>query len=116
MKKKVIIICGTLVIIMAICIGLKWPTIFQKGNPIPYIIAMTKISEEDTFVAVDESEKIYITKKGDSSKLFEFIEEENDVEYLDQMGNAYMFSSGDDSLVVSSEIYWSKYTVWTIKD
>ncbi|MBR6698354.1 MAG: hypothetical protein IKL73_08885 [Lachnospiraceae bacterium] len=113
MKKKIIIICGTLIIIMAICIGLKWPTIFQKGNPIPYIIAMTKISEDKSFIEVEEG--TYITKKGDSSKLFDFIEESNNVEYLDQAGSAYIFSKGDDNLIISSETYWSKYTVWVVK-
>jgi len=30
------------------------------------------------------------------------------------MGSAYLFSNGVSQLVVASEIYWGKYTVWQV--
>ena len=90
------------------------PAIFQKGYPVPYIKAMTKISDETPLVKVKEG--IYITKTGEKQAVFDYIKEKNNAELVEQAGSGYIFSNGTDKLTVSSEIYWRKYTVWSIPD
>lgn len=92
------------------------PVIFQRGNPIPYLIAATKITKETPYVPVeiDGSTSVYIAKKGECPELFEYVEESRHIELIDQAGSGYIFSNGVDRLVVSSEIYWSYYTVWQV--
>ena len=90
------------------------PAIFQKGYPVPYIKAMMKISDETPLVKVKEG--IYITKTGEKQAVFDYIKEKYDAELVEQAGSGYIFSNGTDKLTVSSEIYWRKYTVWSIPD
>ncbi|MBQ7087905.1 MAG: helix-turn-helix transcriptional regulator [Clostridia bacterium] len=90
------------------------PAIFQKGYPVPYIKAMMKISDETPLVKVKEG--IYITETGEKQAVFDYIKEKYDAELIEQAGSGYIFSNGTDILTVSSEIYWRKYTVWSIPD
>lgn len=92
------------------------PVIFQRGNPIPYLIAATKITDDTPYVPVnvDGGTSVYIAKKGKCPELFEYIEESYHVEFMEQAGSGYIFSNDVDSLVVSSEIYLGKYTVWQV--
>lgn len=90
------------------------PAIFQKGYPVPYIKAMMKISDETPLVKVKEG--IYITETGEKQAVFDYIKEKYDAELVEQAGSGYIFSNGTDKLTVSSEIYWRKYTVWSIPD
>ena len=34
--------------------------------------------------------------------------------YVEQMGSGYLFSNGKKHYVIESEIYWGKFTVWTL--
>ena len=90
------------------------PAIFQKGYPVPYIKAMMKISDKAPLVKVKEG--IYITETGEKQAVFDYIKEKYDAELVEQAGSGYIFSNGTDKLTVSSEIYWRKYTVWSIPD
>jgi len=90
------------------------PAIFQKGYPVPYIKAMMKISDEAPLVKVKEG--IYITETGEKQAVFDYIKEKFGAELVEQAGSGYIFSNGTDKLTVSSEIYWRKYTVWSIPD
>jgi hypothetical protein len=38
------------------------------------------------------------------------------VELKDQLGSSYLFSDGEINYTVSSEIYWGRFTVWTLPD
>ena len=115
MKKKIILICSILVILITACfLYLKWDAIFQRGNPFPYLVAMTKLSEDNSFVAVDESKGIYISERDNYLQLLEYFKESNNVEFVEQSGSGYIYTNGVDNFVISSEIYWGKYKVWTL--
>ena len=88
--------------------------IFQRGNPIPYLIAAVQISEDRPYVAVDEEEGIYISKQGECPELFADFEEKMDVRFAEQAGSGYIFTNETDHYVISSEIYWGRYTVWML--
>lgn len=110
---------GIVMVLFAIFLAaiFMWsPVIFQRGNPIPYVLAAIQITDETPYVPVDMdgAASVYITKKGECPELFEYVEKSRHVELIDQAGSGYIFSNGVDRLVVSSEIYWSNYTVWQV--
>lgn len=113
-KKKVIVICTLIISLLAAVVFLKWDAIFQRGNPIPYLTAAVRLSETTPYVAVDEEKRIYISKRGDNEALFQMIKDTYGVEFKDQLGSGYLFSDGEKSYIVSSEIYWGRFTVWTL--
>ena len=105
-------------LVFLVVVSLWSPAIFQRGNPIPYLIAATKISNENPYIQVDVDSvgTIYISKRGDCPALFEYVEDSRNVEFIEQAGSGYIFSNGIDNLVISSEIYWGQYTVWYVPD
>ena len=116
-KKKIITICAVaLVIFTASAIYLNRDSIFQRGNPIPYLISAIQISEKNPCVAVDEVKGIYISKCGECPELFDYFCERTGKEFVEQAGSAYLFTGRDRNDVISSEVYWGRYTVWTIPD
>ncbi len=88
------------------------PAIFQRGNPLPYLTAAARLSDEQTYVEVMPG--TYIARRGDCPALFAMVKEKWDVEFVEQFGSGYLFANEVTRLTVSSEIYWGKYTVWTI--
>ena len=114
MKKKVVVLCTVILAILATAVFWKEDAIFQRGNPIPYLTAAVRLSETNPYVAVDEENRIYISKRGDKEALFQMIQDTYGVEYMDQLGSGYLFSDGEKSYIVSSEIYWGRFTVWTL--
>ena len=118
MKKKVpktLILCVVVLsILSASIIASKWDTIFQRGNPIPYMVAMVNLSDNNSFEAVANTDDTYITRRDDKQNLFQMIQDTYDLEYKDQLGSGYLFSDGEKNYIVASEIYWGKFTVWTL--
>ena len=114
MKKKVFATCAVIIVILVAVVFLKKDAIFQRGNPIPYLTAVVHLSETNPYVAVDEENGIYISKRGDKEALFQMIQDTYGVELTDQLGSSYLFLDGENTYTVSSEIYWGKFTVWTL--
>lgn len=91
------------------------PAIFQRGNPIPYLAAAAKLTVQP-YVRVETRSpfEIYITRGHDCPELIEKIQRERGVTFAEQMGSAFRFTNGTDSLTVSSEIYWRYFVVWQV--
>ena len=116
-KKRIITICAVILVILAAsAFYLNRAAIFQRGNPIPYLISAVQISEKNPYVAVDETKGIYISKRGECPELFDFFCERTGMEFVEQAGSGYLFTDGDRNDVISSEVYWGRYTVWTLPD
>lgn len=114
-RKMLIAACAiTLLMVMTAILSIRGPVIFQEGNPIPYLIAVTKITDDQPYVQVKDNIGIYISTRGECPELFDYIEENWGVELTEQAGSAYIFSNGKSSLVVTSVIYWGKYIVWKV--
>lgn len=113
--KTVMVFLLSLIIIIGATLFYNYrKVIFQRGNPIPYLIASVQINEKRPYVEVGANTGIYITQKGEHTLLFDFIEESQDVEFVEQAGSGYIFTNGIDNLTVSSEIYLRYFTVWTV--
>ena len=105
--------CATL---LAFLIFIYSPVIFQRGNPIPYLAAAMQINEDRPYVqvAVNDNAGIYISHRGECPALFNYIEDTWNATFREQMGGTYFFVTDADTLMVSAEVYWAKFTVWTI--
>lgn len=114
-KRKIGFACVIAVaILFASATIFKWDAIFQRGNQIPYLAAAVKLSTDNTFEVVENMENIYITKRDEKDSLFQMIQDSYGVEFKDQLGSGYLFSDGENSYIVGSEIYWGRFTVWTL--
>lgn len=115
MRKKTWLIgmIGSSVILLAVFV-IKSDAIFQRGNPLPYLISAIQISDAEPFVEVGEGEGIYISKRGECPELLEYVQDTKGVEFVEQAGSGYLFTDGNENLTVSSEIYWGRYTVWSV--
>lgn len=120
-KRKRMMIAGTatatFLVIVLIFTALWSPVLFQRGNPIPYLRAASKIDQNTPYVEVSVNSSgsdIYISRMGECPELLAFVSESKNVTFQEQGGSAYLFSNGSDSLCVGSEIYLGKYTVWVV--
>ena len=99
-KTKIYAFCAIAVFFLfTSIITSKWNAIFQRGNPIPYLAAAVKLSDENTFEEVENMEGIYITKRGEKQDLFQMVQNTYDVEYKDQLGSAHLFSDGEKTIL-----------------
>ena len=120
-KRRVIIVCAVaaaLVVLFGCVLAFKWESIFQRGNPIPYVKAMLELSEDNTFVEIENEDNTYITKAGDDKALFQMIQEKYDVELEERGGRMYFFCNeeGVYTCSVEEERYWSVYSVWKLEE
>ncbi len=120
-KRIVMTICAVaaaLVVLVGCLVVFKWESIFQRGNPIPYVKAMVKLSEDNTFVEIENEDNTYITKAGDDKALFQMIQEKYDVELEERGGRMYFFCNkeGVHTCSVEEELYWSIYSVWKLEE
>ena len=110
---------GIVAVCLILCItiiALYSPVIFQRGNPLPYLRAAAKLSDETQYVQVKqtESECVYITRRGESDALLRMFAESTGAVFQEQMGGVYIFSDDDSEWLLESEIYWKNYTVWVV--
>ena len=114
-KHQILILCSvTVLILFSLIITSKWDTIFQRGNPLPYLVSMCKLSDDHTYEAVSVLDGTYVTRRGKKEDLFQMIQDTYHVEWKDQIGSGYLFSDGVQNYIVGSEIYWGWFTVWTL--
>lgn len=114
-RRNLYVVLFVSVILLVGMVLASWgPVIFQRGNPLPYLISAMQISEERPFVEVATHSGVYLSKRGECPELFQMIEESRGVELVEQVGSGFVFTNGADQLTVSSEIFWSKYTVWQV--
>ena len=113
-KKLWIAILVAFVVLASSVVYLNRAVIFQRGNPIPYLVAAARISEKNPYVAVNEAKGIYISKRGECPELLEYYQEKTGMEFVEQAGSSYLFTDGSRNEVASSEVYWGRYTVWVL--
>lgn len=116
-KKIALIIALVIVLIFAALFIMYYPVIFQRGNPIPYLKAASKLGDDIAFVEVDvddEYDKFYISKKDAQEEFLSFVEDSTGAEFLEQAGSGFIFKDIDENFVVENEIYFSRYYVWSV--
>jgi len=100
-KKIFVHIIILFLIAIFVIIGLNRQAVFQRGNPLPYLTAASKIDNERPFYPVKNSASdTYISHLRSSDEEFiEFAENKLDSRFISQEGSAYVFSSGDKTIM-----------------
>ena len=117
MKKAAVIFLLLLLLTAAWC---RWnDAILQRGNPLPYLHAAAKLGTAQSFVEVvipDQSPntQIYLTKAGTCPALLDDIAETRQADFQEQFGAAYLFSDGQSTFSVHTEVYWGRYCIWDV--
>lgn len=117
LKFKILLTAIALCCIICIALVLMYSSvIFQRGNPVPYLIAATKISASTPYVQVKHtnSETVYITKRGECNELLQSFAESAGAELQEQFGGTYFFTDGENKWMITSGTYWRNYTVWEV--
>ena len=89
-------------------------TIFQCGNPIPYVIKMFMLDDSNHYQRVFADKDVYITKRYDFDELKKHIEDTYGVTFKEQLGGGFLFISEKKNITVVSRIYWRYYSVWEL--
>lgn len=113
MSKKIFFIMFLSILIIRILI--IYPILFQEGNPIPIIKGIISLSfGSSDIVKISDEPQRYITKTTkDSTPIIELMDNEG-WKFDDQAGSGYIFSKGDNIIIVSSVQYTGKYRIWKI--
>ncbi len=123
MKSKVAKIVVTILICIVSLGGvftyINKDVIFQRGNPIPYVIKAVFLSEDTPYKKVFEDKEIYISKgKGHGIKaedsIIRLVESKYDVTFVEQAGSGYIFKSKNQRIIMSNEVYLKYYNVWEV--
>jgi len=116
MNKKVLIAISCFLVLAIAILVFYRGTIFQRGNPLPYISKMFTLSDSNQYSKVFDDKDIYLTRSGSSNydDLITHIESTWKVTFIEQMGSTLMFKSEDINIFASTEVYWSKYIVWEL--
>lgn len=96
---------------------LVYPTAFQRGNPLPYLVAIGMLNENEPCAMVKESEisSTYLTKLDDSEGFPEWIAKTREWRFIEQGGSTYIYEKKDGERVsVASEVYWRQYLIWDV--
>lgn len=110
-------ICIALVCIMLLVLFMFYrPAIFQRGNPLPYLQAMTELHLNHPFAEVPQrdGELISLSGKEAEKAVLAYIEAKYDAVLCDQFGNAFVFEQDEVRLQVMTEVYWSRFRVWRV--
>lgn len=113
-RKMCSLLAGGALILLVFTVTAKWGSIFQRGNPIPYLAAACRLSEPGSYEAVGDRTDLYITRREEREGLFQMIEDTYGLECTDRLGSSYVFSDGESCFLVDSEIYWGRFTVWML--
>lgn len=99
-----------------VLVSLYSPVVFQRGNPIPYLFASTKINADTPYVQVKQTNSytVYITKRGVCDELLQLFAESAGAVLQEHMGSTFIFFDGENKWTINSEIYWRNYTIWEI--
>ena len=114
MKKRLLIIALVCFLAFIGILSYLAPSIFQRGNPAPYVSKMFLLNERNHFQKVFVDKDIYLTKRNDFSELQKYIEKTYNVKFDDQLGGGYYFGSDEAHILIISTIYWRYYSVWEV--
>ncbi|MFD1019718.1 hypothetical protein [Thalassobacillus hwangdonensis] len=95
-------------------------TLFQEGNPIPLLKAITKLELSDEgyekFATTEDTYR-YIAKNSgeDRYDVVKTFMAERGWEYEEQMGAGLIFSNGEEGTVVETKLYSRIYYLWDVQ-
>lgn len=113
-KKRLIFVISVVIAFFLLFVFIYRKTIFQCGNPIPYVAQMITLNSDKHYAKVFKDKDIYITKRNDFNEFEKYIEDSYDVKLYNHIGAEYTYISDEYKIVLTPEVYWSKYCVWKV--
>ncbi|SMB80467.1 hypothetical protein SAMN00017405_0881 [Desulfonispora thiosulfatigenes DSM 11270] len=122
-KSKVIKVAITVMVAIILLGGVSTfvykDVIFQRGNPIPYLIKCINLNEKEPYKKVFDNKEVYISKgKGHYNKaeqnLIKLVENKYNIDFAEQVGSGYIFQSQGQTIIMTTEVYLKYYNVWEI--
>ena len=92
------------------CTSFVEPDVSVKGFLKDDILILTS----DGLTNMVSDQEIYIAKREECPELFSYFMNEINGEFVEQAGSGYLFTDGVSNYVISSEVYWGKFKVWTL--
>lgn len=119
MRKKPLVICLAVILILVLFTILYAPVIFQEGNPLPLLQGIVKLQlSEEKIIPVSNSSvttpAVYITKtKGGVDALLQYMKDEGWT-MAEQLGSGYVFKKHENTITVISRQYSRFYQLWKV--
>jgi len=116
-KKIILAILISLVLLFGIFLFLYSSVIFQEGNPWPQTKGIVQLNFGDKdVVKLDIGENKYITKSDNPEVIKTFMKDKG-YDFTEQMGSAYLFESETGVSAVATHRYYSRYySLWSITE
>lgn len=117
--KTVVAVLLCIILVCGVGIYLYKDVIFQRGNPIPYVMKAIFLNEEEPYKKVFADKEIYISKGREhfakvQDSLIRLVENKYDATFVEQAGSGYIFKSEDKTIIMSTEVYLKYYNVWEV--
>ena len=93
--------------------------IFQRGNPIPYLIKAALLREDKPYQKVFNDQEVYISRRKShddnlQDSFINFVENKYNVNFTEQAGSGYIFQSETHIVNMTTEVYLKYYNIWEI--
>jgi hypothetical protein len=112
MKTKKTYLFLIIILILTSIFLINKDVIFQEGNPINVFKGIIQLNNSNTYIKIKDNPITYVTKTNNNEHLFEFIEKEYNVEFIEQMGSGYIFEGTEKSVILTTRQYTRFFQIW----
>lgn len=109
--KKMYLFIILVLILVSLFLFIK-DVVFQESNPLPVLNGIIQLNDTNTYSKIKDNPITYITKTNKNKELFNYIEKENNVKFIEQMGSGYIFEGKEKSVILTSKQYTRFYQIW----
>lgn len=82
----------------------------------PILKGIIQLNDTNTFIKINDNPITYVTKTNHKEDLFNYIENEYDVIFKEQMGSGYMFKGTEKGVILTSRQYSRFYQIWQFSE
>ncbi|MFT4416413.1 hypothetical protein ACLM5H_21340 [Fredinandcohnia humi] len=119
MKKVLIVLLISIVLVIGFVTIRFGSALTQEGNPVPIFSAISKLTFGNTeFVefSVAENEHRYVSKNNNESRymVVEDYMKERGWDFYEQMGSGLVFKKADKTTVIETRLFTGRYFLWDV--
>lgn len=112
MKTRKIYLLLIITIILISLFLINKEVIFQEGNPVTVVKGILQLNNKNTFKKINDDPIAYVTKTNNKDDLFNYIEKQYNVKFVEQMGSGFIFEGQEKSVILTSKQYSRFYQIW----
>lgn len=105
-------------LLFLIFVLLNYRTIFQEGNPLPYLSGIIRLhTSGESVVKINTTNEIYLGKAKDSRQAIVDLLSERNFEFDEQLGAGYFFVNQQGERIIATTRHYSRfYQIWKISE